>query len=91
MAEDLIVKLRNKTLAGIASEARRAELGCSLKDLQTDSGSNYAIFKRGGATPATGLTILPSPAVPPAGATKVCDGTLLQAGVAIGVTAFRLP
>lgn len=87
---DLIIKLRNKTLKGMGKEASNAELGCSLKDLATDSGLNYAVFKRDGTTPTKSITILPQGSVPPAGGAKICDGKLTIGAAEIGVTAYRV-
>jgi hypothetical protein len=94
MADDLIVVLKNKTLPGLAKEVHRAELACSLKDIQTNKSGgdwkNYAIYKRDGTTPDQGIDILPAPAVGPLGSTKICDGRLTIGENQIPVTAFRL-
>ncbi len=92
---DLEVILKNKTLPGMANEAHKLELACSLKALDTQGGKNRAVFKRDGTTPGGELVFLPSPAVKPPGATKICDGELTithaTLPVKIPVTAFRLP
>lgn len=89
--QDLEVFLKNKTLPGMANEAHKLELACSLKALQTADGKNRAVFKRDGTIPDGELAFLPSPAVGPADSTKICDGNLTVGGNAIAVTAFRLP
>lgn len=77
-------------LPGIAREAHQCELLRTLKDLQTDSGKNYAIYEDPDFTPATGIVILPSPSVGPAGSTKICDGKLKIGPNIIKVNAYRL-
>ncbi|WP_370191016.1 hypothetical protein [Qipengyuania sp.] len=89
MSEDRKVFLNNKTLEGMAREAKKLEVASSLSGLQTSGGRNRAIFKRDGSYPDGELVFLPSPAVPPAGATKICDGRLTAEGQAIDITAFR--
>jgi hypothetical protein len=41
-------------------------------------------------SPRGRIKILPSPATPPDGGTKICDGHLTVGGQKIAVTAFRL-
>jgi hypothetical protein len=87
--EDLIVKLKKRRLDTIAVEVHDAEIACSLKAIEVDGDGNFAIYARDGSNPEGEIIILPSPAVPPAGATKICDGHLKIAGVVMPVTVFR--
>ena len=89
MAERLYV-LAGATLPTIAKNARHLELRRRLKDLSTKDGKNYGLFELSVEAPKTGIEILPSPAVPPTGSTKICDGHLTFGGAKVAVTAFRL-
>jgi hypothetical protein len=82
--------LEGQDLAEIAVEIHDAELAIALRDLATDDGNNYAIHEDPADTPEGDIRILPAPAVPPAGSSKICDGTLTIGGQEIDVTAFRL-
>ena len=88
--DDLIIVLQKPTLEDMGSEAHDAELNAKLKALETDAGRNFAVFERGMFVPEAGISILPSPAVPPDGACKICDGELMVAGEKITVEAFRM-
>ena len=89
MAES-IIKLTNKTLPGLSRQVHYNELRRSLKALEVNAGTNYAVYDKSVPTPDKDILILPSPAVGPAGSSKICDGQLLIDGAVIGVTAFRL-
>lgn len=88
---DQLVEAPGSTLDEIAENVSDFELERKLKALSTNAGTNYATLDVPSPTPTTGITIIASPAVGPAGSTKICDGTLTVDGAEIAVTAFRLP
>jgi hypothetical protein len=83
--------LAGKTLPDIADEIHNAELAIALEGLTTNGGKNYAEHTDPADTPETGIDIRSKASVPPKGASKICDGKLTISGVAIDVTAYRLP
>lgn len=87
---DLLQALETTTLPAIADEIHNVELAMRLKALLTHGKKNFALHSKPAATPATGIAILPSPAVGPAGSKKICEGKLTIGGNEITVTAFRL-
>lgn len=83
-------------LDAIAAHIHSCELQRQLKTtsgaLSTNDGKNYATLEYTSRSPRRPIVILPSPAVPPGGATKISDGELtITPGGKIKVTAFRLP
>tara|TARA_R110001606_G_scaffold74168_1_gene171743 strand:+ start:2107 stop:2511 length:405 start_codon:yes stop_codon:yes gene_type:complete len=88
--DDLIIVLQKLSLEDMGKEAHYSELNAKLKALETENGKNYAVFERGMFVPQTSVAILPKPAVPPSGASKICDGELTVADVVIDVEAYRL-
>jgi len=90
VAEELIL-VHGADFPGMAQDIRSKEIRRKLKELSTNDGKNYATVKKSVPTPATGIVILPAPAVGPDGSKKICDGELTVGGQAIKVTAFRLP
>lgn len=88
---DLLQALETTTLQEIAHETHNVELAMRLKALLTHGKKNFALHSKPTATPATGIVILPAPALGPPGSKKICDGKLTIGGHEITVTAFRLP
>ena len=89
--QDELVELSEKTTASIAQEIHDLELARRLKSVGIQSGKNYATLEKPSRTPKKGIVILPSPAVPPAGATEICKGDLTLNGQKVAVSAFRMP
>jgi hypothetical protein len=87
---DELMELTEATAPAIAQEIHDVELARRLKGLGTHDGKNYAFLEKPTRTPQTDISILPSPAVPPAGATEICKGDLTLNGAKVAVSAFRL-
>lgn len=89
MTDEVILTLEATDLPGMAQEVGSHELRRTLKDLRSDSGKNYAIYRKS-ATPGGDIAILPAPSVPPAGGKKLCDGKLKVGANVLDVTAYRV-
>ena len=87
---DYQYELEGSDLNEISESAHSCELMRTLEALGTKDSKNFGGYKRTARSPRRPISILPAPAVPPAGATKICDGKLTVGNQAMDVTAFRL-
>lgn len=81
--------LKGTSLNEIAEEIHNDELGGRLSALVTRDGQNYAVVDTDKELPINDLVVLRAEAAPPAGADKICDGTLSLNGQVVDVVAFR--